>query len=155
MPSADDQRRLKAEWLQICQKIGASPSTFRLEFGERFDCGFCILRCGDGWMVLDILRGNEESRRFLPSDDDLLYESAKTATFAMAGWDREKNESSFSRALGTLFHYIDPKLDTRLQGRQQLRQVQRRQLRLMKKIGPAWARRLTSDHQLGRELIKD
>ena len=118
-------------------------STFRLEFGERFDCGFCVLRCGDGWMVLDILRGHEGNHgNFLQATLNYCMRSAKLATWALAGWDREKNESSLSRALGTLFHYIDPKLDTRLQGRQQRRQVQRRQLRLMEKIRADWARRL-------------
>ncbi|MGN6156164.1 MAG: hypothetical protein ACTHN4_10600 [Sphingomicrobium sp.] len=100
-------------------------------------------------MVLDIMRGNEESRRFCATDDALLYEFAKVATWAMAGWDRAKNESPLSRALGTLFHRIDPLLDTRLQLKQQRGQVQRRQRRLMEKIDPAWARRLAADQRSG------
>lgn len=147
IPSADDQKRLEKQWLAICEKAGASPTTFRLNFGPQFDCGFCIFRYGGGWMVLDILRGNEESRRICESDDELLYQKAKAATWAMAGWEREKNESSLSRALGTLFHHIDPVLDTRLQLRQQRRQIQRRQLRLMEKVDLDWARRLALEHR--------
>ena len=147
VPSAADQQRLEAEWLAICKKIDASPSIFRLEFGRRFDSGFCIFRCADGWMVLDIMRGSEEARQFYPTDDDLLYERAKGATSAMAGWARAKEESSFSKMFGALFHYIDPRLDTRLQLRQQRWQAQRRQMRLMEKVSADWARRLASDHQ--------
>ena len=99
-------------------------------------------------MVLDMMRGHEESRQFCATDDDLLYERAKAATLAMAGWEREKNESPLSRMFGALFHYLDPRLDTRLQLRQQRRQVQRKQLRLMEKARLDWARRLASDHEL-------
>jgi hypothetical protein len=151
MPSADDQKRLEKQWLAICEKAGATPTTFRLNFGRQFDCGFCILRYGGGWMILDIFRGNEESRRVCESDDELLYQKSKSTTWAMAGWERAETESAFSKALGTLFHHIDPVLDTRLQRRQQWRQIQRRQLRLMEKIDLDWARRLALEHRSERD----
>jgi hypothetical protein len=145
IPTAAEQDRLERAWSAICAKIEAPPNTFPLRFGKQFDWAHCIFRQGSGWCLLDVHRGSEISRRFLPDEDALLYECAKSTTSALAGWHREKNMSPLSKALEGLYHRLDRRFNLRLQLGQHRRLAHAFQLPLMNRISQEWAQRLEQE----------
>lgn len=149
LPSAEDQVRLNLAWEEVLAKIDQSPERFPLRFGDQFDCPRCIFASADGWAILDIFRGSEYSRRFLPDDDSLLYDCAKGVTGALAGWHREKGMTRLSKALGRIYDRLDRQFDLRLQLRQQNTIIHRYQRRLMSRISPKWADRLDAEFRPG------
>ncbi|HEY6662669.1 MAG TPA: hypothetical protein VIZ66_07080 [Sphingomicrobium sp.] len=145
VPDLEDRERLAAAWSAICQKIDQPLTTFPLRFGPHWDWPRSIFRSGDGWSVVDVYRGDEQSRRYITDDETLLYDSAKWMTSAVAGWRRSANMSRFSKALGRIYHSLDRRFDLRLQLRQQRAIEHRYQRELMARISTAWANRL--DHE--------
>ena len=150
LPTASEQERLEKAWAAICEKIDRSPKDFPLRFGSQFDWPNCIFRDGEGWLLLDIHRGSEISRRSLRDEDALLYEYAKAATSALAGWHREKNMSPASKAFEALYHRLDRRFDLRLQLRQHRRMSHSFQRALMTKISAEWTERLDDEFRSER-----
>ena len=145
LPSLAEQQDLEAAWAAICEKLDRSPTFYPLRFGPQFDWTRAIFRHGDGWAVLDIMRGEELSRRFLPDRDALLYDYAKGATEAIAGWHLEKNMSPLSNRLAGIFHRLDRRFNLRLQLRQANNLLHAHQLGLMRLISPEWSQRLQDE----------
>jgi hypothetical protein len=149
-PSPEEQARLTNDWEAICAKLNVQSYRFPLRFGERFDCAFCIFSHQEGWMVLDVMRGEHLSSNFYSSDDELFYASARNMTFALAGWEKEKkNKVGGRKALVHLLHYADKTFDLRLQGALDRRQMREIQVPMMRKISPEWGDRLSNEYRKG------
>ena len=149
-PSPEQQARLTNEWEVICANVNVQSYRFPLRFGEHFDCGFCIFSYRQGWMVLDVMRGEQLSWNFYPDDDDLLYASARNMTFALAGWEHaKKNKVGGRRALVKLLHYTDKSFDLRLQRAFYRRQMREIQVPMMRKISAGWGERLNTEYCKG------
>jgi hypothetical protein len=145
-PTPEQQARLTSTWQEICGKIDVQPYRFPLRFGNCFDWGFCIFSYREGWMVLDVLRGEELSWTFYPDDDELLYAYAKSMTFALAGWEMEKrNKARPRKALVHLLHYTDKRFDLRLQSAFHRGQMRAIQVPLIRKLCPEWGERLNTE----------